>query len=82
MIYHNQSDGKKDLIMNIKRNNVAKVNDRIQWCMNDKSVLLEGTVEKVYDNSVIVNLSTMPNFSSLNLEEKTVVSHKRYVIVS
>lgn len=68
--------------MGINRHNIAKVNDRIQWYMHDKSVLLEGTVEKVYDNSVIVNLSTMPNFTSLDLEEKTVVSHKRYMIIS
>ncbi|WJY28894.1 MULTISPECIES: YkvS family protein [Sporosarcina] len=42
---------------------------------------LQGIVEKVNDNSVIVNLTYMENFEDLGLEEKTVVNHKRYKIL-
>lgn len=42
---------------------------------------LQGIVEKVNDNSVIVNLTYMENFEELGLEEKTVVNHKRYTIL-
>jgi len=42
---------------------------------------LQGIVEKVNENSVIVNISIMENFAELGLEEKTVVNHKRYKIV-
>ena len=42
---------------------------------------LQGIVEKVNDNSVIVNLTYMENFDSLEIEEKTVVNHKRYKIL-
>ncbi|GKV67633.1 hypothetical protein NCCP2716_01310 [Sporosarcina sp. NCCP-2716] len=42
---------------------------------------LQGIVEKVNDNSVIVNLTFMENFDDLGLEEKTVVNHKRYKII-
>jgi len=42
---------------------------------------LQGIVEKVNENSVIVNISIMENFEKLGIEEKTVVNHKRYKIV-
>jgi uncharacterized protein YkvS len=42
---------------------------------------LQGIVEKVNENSVIVNVSIMENFEELAVEEKTVVNHKRYKIV-
>jgi uncharacterized protein YkvS len=42
---------------------------------------LQGIVEKVNENSVIVNVSIMENFEKLGIEEKTVVNHKRYKIV-
>lgn len=42
---------------------------------------LQGIVEKVNENSVIVNISIMENFAELGLEEKTVVNHKRYKIL-
>nr|WP_206700909.1 MULTISPECIES: DUF2187 family protein [Lysinibacillus] len=42
---------------------------------------LQGIVEKVNENSVIVNLTYMENFDSLEIEEKTVVNHKRYKIL-
>lgn len=41
---------------------------------------LQGIVEKVNENSVIVDLTIMDNFEELELEEKTVVNHKRYKI--
>ncbi|MET3575786.1 YkvS family protein [Bhargavaea ullalensis] len=42
---------------------------------------LQGIVEKVNENSVIVNLTFMENFDELEMEEKTVVNHKRYKIL-
>lgn len=43
---------------------------------------LQGIVEKVNENSVIVDLTIMENFTDLEMEEKTVVNHKRYKIIS
>lgn len=43
---------------------------------------LQGIVEKVNENSVIVNLTYMENFNELDMEERTVVNHKRYKILS
>jgi len=42
---------------------------------------LQGMVEKVNENSVIVDLTYMENFDTLEIEEKTVVNHKRYKIL-
>lgn len=42
---------------------------------------LRGRVEKINDNSVIVDLTIMENFNDLDLAEKTVINHKRYKIV-
>ncbi len=42
---------------------------------------LKGVVEKVNENSVIVNLTYMENFRNLDLEERTVVNHKNYRII-
>lgn len=42
---------------------------------------LQGIVEKVNENSVIVDLTYMENFDELEMEEKTVVNHKRYTII-
>ena len=42
---------------------------------------MQGIVEKVNENSVIVDLTYMENFDSLEIEEKTVVNHKRYKIL-
>ena len=42
---------------------------------------LTGQVEKVNENSVIVDLTIMDNFHQLDMEEKTVVNHKRYKII-
>ena len=41
---------------------------------------LRGVVEKVNENSVIVDLTLMENYRDLELEEKTVVNHKNYTI--
>ena len=43
---------------------------------------LKVRVEKINENSVIVDLTIMDNFESLELPEKTVVNHKRYTIIS
>lgn len=43
---------------------------------------LRGIVEKVNENSVIVDLTIMENFDELELEEKTVVNHKNYIVVN
>ncbi len=42
---------------------------------------LQGIVEKVNENSVIVDLTYMENYRDLELEEKTVVNHKNYTII-
>ena len=42
---------------------------------------LIGKVEKVGENSVIVDLTIMENYRELELEEKTVVNHKNYQII-
>ena len=42
---------------------------------------LQGLVEKVNENSVIVNLTIMDDFHDLEMEEKTVINHKRYKIL-
>lgn len=42
---------------------------------------LQGIVEKVNENSVIVDITIMENFHDLEMEEKTVVNHKRYKIL-
>lgn len=42
---------------------------------------LKGIVEKVNENSVIVDLTYMEDFPKLDLEERTVVNHKNYKII-
>ncbi|MED3563470.1 DUF2187 domain-containing protein [Bacillus sp. MUM 116] len=42
---------------------------------------LQGIVEKVNENSVIVDLSYMDNYRDLELDQRTVVNHKNYKIV-
>ncbi len=42
---------------------------------------LQGIVEKVNENSVIVDLSYMMNYRDLDLEQRTVVNHKNYKII-
>ena len=43
---------------------------------------LKGVVEKVNENSVIVDITIMENFPDLEMEERTVVNHKRYRILT
>ncbi|MBB5323897.1 uncharacterized protein YkvS [Anoxybacillus tepidamans] len=42
---------------------------------------LRGIVEKVNENSVIVDLTYMENYKELDLQERTVVNHKNYKII-
>ncbi|MDF0726312.1 DUF2187 family protein [Cytobacillus sp. S13-E01] len=42
---------------------------------------LKGVVEKVNENSVIVDLTYMDNYRDLDLERRTVVNHKNYRII-
>ncbi|GAA0324552.1 YkvS family protein [Bacillus carboniphilus] len=42
---------------------------------------LRGVVEKVNENSVIVDLTFMDNYRDLDLEQKTVVNHKNYKVL-
>ncbi|ALN75995.1 YkvS family protein [Staphylococcus agnetis] len=55
---------------------IAEVGDIIEFYDG-----IRGKVEKINDNSVIVDLTIMENFASLDLPEKTVINHKRYKIV-
>ncbi|RXK18787.1 DUF2187 family protein [Macrococcus sp. DPC7161] len=56
--------------------NVAKVGNIVEF--HDGLI---GRVEKVNENSVIVDLTIMENFEKLELQEKTVINHKRYKII-
>ena len=56
--------------------NVAKVGNVIEFRNG-----LQGIVEKVNENSVIVDLTYMENFMNLELDERTVVNHKNYKII-
>lgn len=42
---------------------------------------LQGIVEKVNENSVIVDLTYMDHFRDLEMDTRTVVNHKNYKIV-
>lgn len=42
---------------------------------------LKGIVEKVNENSVIVDLTYMENFQVLEIDSRTVVNHKNYEII-
>jgi uncharacterized protein YkvS len=42
---------------------------------------LQGIVEKVNENSVIVDLTYMDNYRDLELDHRTVVNHKNYRIL-
>lgn len=43
---------------------------------------LQGRVQKVNKNSVIVDITIMKNYRELDLEPLTVVNHKNYKIVA
>ncbi|MFX3622974.1 MAG: YkvS family protein [Ectobacillus sp.] len=43
---------------------------------------LQGRVQKVNKNSVIVDVTIMKNFRELDLEPLTVVNHKNYKVVA
>ena len=43
---------------------------------------LRGIVEKVNENSVIVDLTYMDNYRDLELDQRTVVNHKNYRIIN
>ncbi|PLR75589.1 DUF2187 domain-containing protein [Bacillus canaveralius] len=42
---------------------------------------LRGIVEKVNENSVIVDLTYMDNYRDLELDQRTVVNHKNYKVI-
>ncbi|AGX03622.1 MULTISPECIES: YkvS family protein [Bacillaceae] len=42
---------------------------------------LKGIVEKVNENSVIVDLTYMDDYRDLELEQRTVVNHKNYKVI-
>lgn len=42
---------------------------------------LQGIVEKVNENSVIVDLTYMDHYRDLELDQRTVVNHKNYKVV-
>jgi len=55
---------------------VAKIGDIIEF--HDG---LQGVVEKINENSVIVDCTYMENFEKLEIPERTVINHKRYKII-
>ncbi|OLP63063.1 hypothetical protein BACPU_35260 [Bacillus pumilus] len=42
---------------------------------------LTGVVEKVNENSVIVDVTIMDNYRDLELDSLTVVNHKNYTVI-
>lgn len=58
----------------------AKVGDIVKFDWEYKG--MHGKVEKVNDNSVIVDITINDNFNEHEMFEKTVVNHKRYEIIS
>ena len=56
---------------------IAEVGNIIEF----KDGRLQGIVEKVNENSVIVDLTYMDNYRDLELDQRTVVNHKNYKIV-
>ncbi|MCC3358640.1 YkvS family protein [Bacillus sp. REN16] len=56
---------------------IAEIGDIIEFREG-----LKGIVEKVNENSVIVDLTYMDNYRDLELESRTVVNHKNYKIVT
>ena len=42
---------------------------------------LQGIVEKVYENSVLVDLTYMENFEEIDAVAKTVINHRNYRII-
>ncbi|PIC86560.1 DUF2187 domain-containing protein [Sporosarcina sp. P20a] len=56
---------------------IAEIGDIIEFKEG-----LQGIVEKVNENSVIVNLAYMESFDALVMQEKTVINHKRYTILN
>ncbi|PKD99946.1 YkvS family protein [Macrococcoides caseolyticum] len=55
---------------------VAKIGDIIEF--HDG---LQGVVEKINENSVIVDCTYIENFEKLEIPERTVINHKRYKII-
>ncbi|PID22486.1 DUF2187 domain-containing protein [Sporosarcina sp. P3] len=55
---------------------IAEIGDIIEFKEG-----LQGIVEKVNENSVIVDLRYMEDFDESVMQEKTVVNHKRYIIL-
>ncbi|ABK84558.1 conserved hypothetical protein [Bacillus thuringiensis str. Al Hakam] len=43
---------------------------------------MQGRVQKVNQNSVIVDITIMENFRELDMEPLTVVSHKNYTVIN
>lgn len=72
----------KNRSKNLPFSEKAKFGDIVEFFdRKQDTLLLHGSVILVLDNSVIVDLTIMKNFNSLNLEyEKTVVSHRRYKV--
>jgi uncharacterized protein YkvS len=56
---------------------IAEVGDLIEFKGG-----LQGIVEKVNENSVIVDLTYMENYHELELNQRTVVNHKNYKIIA
>ncbi|MBU8609352.1 YkvS family protein [Bacillus pumilus] len=55
---------------------VAKIGNVIEFRNG-----LTGVVEKVNENSVIVDVTIMDNYRDLELDSLTVVNHKNYKII-
>ena len=59
----------------------ASKGDIVSWDDIKTGVPLTGEVKKLYERSVLVDISMAPNFRSTEMNDLTVVSHSRYAIL-
>lgn len=66
----------KSVLKERDRLKIAKIGNVIEFRNG-----LTGVVEKVNENSVIVDVTIMDNYRDLELDSLTVVNHKNYKII-
>lgn len=86
---------RKLLIALLLNKNTAKYFQKALLCLKERKLVkiakvgnviefkngLTGVVEKVNENSVIVDVTIMDNYRDLELDSLTVVNHKNYKII-
>ena len=59
---------------------VAKIGSLIEW-LDKNGLSQQGNVLHIYDNSVCVDLTNSPNYDPIEMNDKTIVAHKKYQII-